>query len=380
MKSAAASQVRVRRGQPLLVFGLLLAGWIGLRAVMWERIELPPLRKAVETAIARAVPSAAKSAPALANQVQQIAPASAALQPVPSPSVDVAPLPPSVNPAPPLVFGGGSSDSVRVAAAHQLAWMAGVAQLPVPRFITERLAQTQRIGGLVPLEQTRVPPGAAVPSRWSADGWLLLREGGAGATVTGLPSPTYGASQAGAVIRYRLSTANRHQPALYLRVSSAVQRPRGEEAALGVSARPLAQLPVAVQVELRATQQVRGTTLRPAISAVSGLPRLDLPAGFLSEFYGQAGFVGGPDSTAFADAQVRIERRIARLGRGELRAGLGAWGGAQKGAGRLDIGPTATIDFALGAGQGRVSADWRLRTSGNAAPQSGPALTLSAGF
>ncbi|MFN9580154.1 MAG: hypothetical protein ACK56H_08805 [Novosphingobium sp.] len=77
---------------------------------------------------------------------------------------------------------------------------------------------------------------------------------------------------------------------------------------------------------------------------------------------------------------LRAVLRIARLGQGELRAGLGSWGGAQKGASRVDVGPSATLDFPLGGGQGRVSADWRLRAAGNAAPQSEPAITLSAGF
>ncbi|MEY4238629.1 MAG: hypothetical protein RL339_1230, partial [Pseudomonadota bacterium] len=110
------------------------------------------------------------------------------------------------------------------------------------------------------------------------------------------------------------------------------------------------------------------------------LPRFTLPAGLAGEVSAQAGDVGGPGGTAFVDGQLRVERRLLRLGRSELRAGLGAWGGAQKGANRIDVGPSATLDFPVGGGQGRVSADWRLRAAGNAAPQSGPAITLSAGF
>ena len=93
-----------------------------------------------------------------------------------------------------------------------------------------------------------------------------------------------------------------------------------------------------------------------------------------------AGYVGGAGATAFVDGQVRIERHLARIGRGELRLGLGGWGGAQKDANRLDLGPTATLDFPIGSVQGRLSADWRLRAAGNAAPNTGPAITLSAGF
>ena len=59
---------------------------------------------------------------------------------------------------------------------------------------------------------------------------------------------------------------------------------------------------------------------------------------------------------------------------------MGAWGGAQDGASRLDIGPSAAVSFRLGEGRGRVAADYRIRVAGEAEPASGPALTLSAGF
>jgi hypothetical protein len=383
------NRLRPRRGQPLIALGAVLLGWVGLRAALWEEIALPALPAPVAEAVARVLPpvtqrealAAPPGAAAVASTVRTPPPAPV---PVAPPPALIAAPPPASLPAPLPEFapvgGGGGAETARVAAAHQLAWMAGVAQLPLPRFVMDRLSATNRSAALMPAEarQARVAPLSA--KRWSVDGWLLLREGGVGATAAGLPSPSYGASQAGAVIRYRLAPASAHRPALYLRATSAVQAPRGEELALGLSARPLTRVPLALQAELRATQQASGTTWRPAVGAVTELPRFNLPAGLTGEVYGQAGYVGGPGASAFVDGQLRIERRLTRLGRGELRAGLGAWGGAQKGANRIDIGPSATLDFPLGAGQGRVSADWRLRAAGNAAPNSGPAITLSAGF
>jgi hypothetical protein len=121
--------------------------------------------------------------------------------------------------------------------------------------------------------------------------------------------------------------------------------------------------------------------VRPAAFAYTELPPLELPHGARAEFYGQAGYVGGDFASAFADGQLRVDGRLLRLGRGELRAGGGAWGGAQKGASRLDIGPTATLGVPMGGtAAARVGVDWRFRVAGNAAPASGPALTLSAGF
>lgn len=386
MRSSAAPIKPARRGQPLIVLGALLLGWIGLRAVLWEGIGSPHPPASAQAAVAKVLPQAvtAKEPPLPARSIDRPGrpAAPAALADAVPPAAPV--LPPFVRPEPaPLpefISAGPGFDSPRVAAAHQLAWMAGVAQLPVPSFVINRPQPGEQTAGLLPREARLAREAPLTARRWSADTWLLLRKGGAGVTATGLPSPSYGASQAGGVLRYRLAPGNSHRPALYLRATSAVQAPRGEEAALGFSARPLARLPVALQAELRATRQVSGVKLRPAAGAVTELPRFALPAGLSGEAYGQAGYVGGPDGTAFVDGQMRIERRVARLGDGELRAGLGAWGGAQKGASRLDIGPSATLDFRIGSGQGRVSADWRLRTAGNAAPRSGPALTLSAGF
>jgi hypothetical protein len=132
--------------------------------------------------------------------------------------------------------------------------------------------------------------------------------------------------------------------------------------------------------ELRLTRAGGQTSARPAAYAVTELPRIDLPAGFKGEAYAQAGYVGGDFATAFVDGQLKLDRQLARLGNAELRAGGGAWGGAQKGAARLDIGPSATLAFKLGETNSRLSMDWRFRVAGDAAPKSGPALTISAGF
>jgi hypothetical protein len=52
-----------------------------------------------------------------------------------------------------------------------------------------------------------------------------------------------------------------------------------------------------------------------------------------------------------------------------------------RGAARLgDIGPSASLRFPLDGGSARLAIDYRHRIAGNAAPASGVALTLSAGF
>ena len=69
------------------------------------------------------------------------------------------------------------------------------------------------------------------------------------------------------------------------------------------------------------------------------------------------------------------------VGRAQARIGAGAWGGIQKGASRLDAGPGATVSMPLSPKVfGRLAVDWRFRVAGNAEPDSGPALTVAAGF
>ena len=114
---------------------------------------------------------------------------------------------------------------------------------------------------------------------------------------------------------------------------------------------------------------------------VSELPPVTLPLAARLEAYGQAGDVGGRDATAFADGQLRVDRQVTRFRLAEVRAGMGAWAGAQKGASRVDVGPTMTLGVPAGKnGSMRLSMDWRFRVAGRATPASGPALTLSAGF
>lgn len=166
-----------------------------------------------------------------------------------------------------------------------------------------------------------------------------------------------------------------------MRTTSTLGVMRDSAAALGFSARPLAHVPVMTAVEGRLTQAGGGNVIQPIAMAVTELPPIALPLNLRAEAYAQGGYVGGKYATPFADGQLRIDHGLFQLGPVETRLGGGAWGGIQKGASRLDVGPSATLAFPLG-GQtyGRLAFDWRFRVAGDAAPGSGPAVTLSAGF
>ena len=214
--------------------------------------------------------------------------------------------------------------------------------------------------------------------RWSADAWVLWRQDNTTPFLSGRPG--YGRSQAGAVVRYDLARSSGHRPQAYLRTSAALEGEREQEAAAGLSARPLPGVPLRVAAELRVGETDLGTKIRPAAYAATELPPVDFPAGLRAELYLQGGYVGGDFATAFLDGQARIERSLLSRGNAEMRAGAGAWAGVQEDASRLDVGPSASLSFGLGHLRARLTADYRFRVAGDAQPGSGPALTLSAGF
>ena len=393
MKSRAPLR---RRGQPLLALILLMTSWIGARAAMWD----DPVVKPIAAKHGSPRPLVGQKPSPLAPRVETPAPipaspaANPALRPPgqPAPQFD-APLPQTAIPqlpepqrgAPAAALPGTAPAAVtapmspRIAAGHQQLWLSGMAMMPNE----EGGAAEQVPSRMRPVTQAA---GAAQP-RWSGDAWLLLRSGGNGYNAPGsglpgvfVPLGFYGGSQAGAALRYRLSVTSPFRPSLYLRVSSGMQYPRGEELAAGLSLRPLPRLPVALLLEGRVTRTVSGTVVRPAAALVSEFPPVRLPLGTRGEVYVQAGYVGGRAGTAFVDGQARIEHPLVKAGGFQLRAGGGAWGGAQRGASRVDVGPTATLAVPIGPAGARLSADYRFRVVGNAAPDSGPVVTLSAGF
>ena len=234
-------------------------------------------------------------------------------------------------------------------------------------------------GRAVPLTGL-LPARDAATRRWSTAMWAYLREGSGLVAEAGTAPASYGRSQYGALASYALRPASPHRPALYARATSAVSDPREPEVALGLSARPLPRLPVTAHVEGRYGRRAGGTELRPAVFLVAQPQPVELPGKLRAEAYAQAGWVGGDFATGFADGQARVQRELASFDLGRVSAGGGAWGGAQRGASRLDIGTTASVDLELGEGSARLAIDYRVRVAGEARPGSGIAVTLATGF
>jgi len=390
---------RGRRGQPLLVLVAVLAGWGGVRAALWETprfIERHRAHPAPRRALPRGrghdmvpllgVPAPVSAGVAWPGRVDRVWDAPVVADD-PGAS-DTVPADPQAGPLPPLAMAEEAVNHTAPApVAHQMLWMAAMANLPLPaelgaaRQTPASAPETPElvVEGRYPRRLGGLAPGA---SRWSGDGWLLVRRGGDSVSAGSAPyGPTYGANQIGAVLRYRLAAQDSHKPTAYVRGYGALNGTGEREVAVGLSARPIPALPLVALGEMRASHFMNGTThARPAASVVTEIPPIRLTQKIEAETYVQAGYVGGAAHTPFIDGQLRVEQIVRKLGHADVRLGVGAWGGAQQGAGRLDVGPTARVSLLEGHVGMRLAVDWRMRVDGNAAPTSGPALTLSAGF
>jgi len=384
------------RGQPLLVLATILGAWLIGRVLLWsppfplaspattvlafggeDRDTIAPRDGRLTARVAhRAVPTASLSGEPASLVAPIVIPRLA--RRIEAPARDAA-FGPSLAPTP-----------VRRAAGHQMLLAAALANRALPPEFVRLGAEARGLATAMAIEPRGAvadrpllgparTPRETPARRLSGDAWLLWREGSADAVTPGIS--TYGRSQAGAVVRYRLLPGQHRQLGLYARATRTLEGARQSEVAAGLSLRPLPRLPVDVAAEARVTETATGRELRPAAFAVTQLPPAELPVGLRGEAYLQAGYVGGRFATAFVDGQARLDGRLARLGEGEeIRAGVATWGGAQKGAERLDVGPSASLAFRLGDVPSRIAVDYRLRVAGDASPASGPAVTFSAGF
>lgn len=280
------------------------------------------------------------------------------------------------------------ASQARAATTPAPAWVEpSIARAPIALTGVERLTAVARDGDVPFIARSPIPPAEttneraqmiAPPAlapvrarrRWSASIWLLARGGEGGGALA--PGGTLGGSQAGGRLLYRLNEDARRPLALAGRVYAPLRRTSGAEAAIGLDWQPL-PAPVHALVERRVAI---GRDGRSAFAlTIYGGRSVALPRRFRLDAYAQAGLVGARRRDAFADGAARL---IAPLGPVELGAGL--WGAAQPGVARLDAGPATSVRVPLRNINLRLYADWRFRLAGDAAPGSGPALTLASDF
>jgi hypothetical protein len=239
---------------------------------------------------------------------------------------------------------------------------------PAPALQAPRQQGVEAGAILDPSLAARLPPRpAAAPGRWAGSAWLLVRdERGRGGLA---PAGTLGGSQAGGRLLFRLNEGLALSGRAYL----PLRRASEAELAAGIEWHPVAALPVNLLVERR--QAVGGGGRSAFAVTVHGGASRALGRGVRLDLYGQAGLVGTRPPDAFVDGSARLSATL-----GPIEAGAGLWGGAQPGAARLDAGPSLAWRLPVRGANLRLQADWRLRLAGEAAPGSGPALTLAADF
>lgn len=390
-----------RNGRPLAVLVLIVALWVTGRAFLWESpFAVTDLMQEASQLLAEKTDEASSldgvvtvlDDPAFTAQFVVAEPSDSAPLSSSGAGLVEASLIGDIGPVPSF-----ASPEAALAMGHQMLWQAALTsdfrgtswQSHSKGFqrAKERQSAVPLFPGSPPFlaDSKRDTQSTSSLDRWSLDGWAFWREGSNSAPISQGRVPVYGASQIGAKLEYRFAPGARHDPRVYLRAYRAVIDDPETEIAAGLSAKPLKKLPVRLAAELRVTDNEFGTQMRPAAYAVTQIPPLDLPLGFAAELYAGAGYVAGSADTGFIDGQASVTRQIAafdlqRADDMRLSIGAGAWGGAQRDAERLDVGPTMRLDLAIGDVPARVSIDYRERIGGDAAPVSGFAATLSTQF
>lgn len=270
-------------------------------------------------------------------------------------------------------------------AAQSLKHFTQVIPVPPPQFYApipaldewplSRLASMSRS----PLGSRVVTPAHSLPvalkrsaiDRVQLAAWALLRSQQAG--VAGSQSLAsggqLGGSQAGARLMYNFTP----QISAVLRSTSQVGR-RGGEIAGGVRIQPVRALPLWFTAERRQQiGQYGGGRSAFALFFEGGLYGRPMPLHLLLDAYLQSGVVGLRSRDTFVDGAMTLTRPVYK----QFSAGAGVWGGAQPGVYRVDVGPRVTMRVRNNL---KVHIDWRQRVAGNAAPGSGPAVTLAGDF
>ncbi|MCW3846534.1 hypothetical protein OF829_04735 [Sphingomonas sp. LB-2] len=328
------------KGRPLRFLALVAIGWVVVRvAILW------PQTGSLPEAIRQALPL-----PSFSPREAPV-PEARAIPAAPAPVIPATAVPLRLHHA---ILPAPASDPVRVE----------LATLGVFQFGAAEYTDAPPGPAAPEAAQTRFDPA---PSRWSASGWLTLRQGsGIGAA----PGGQLGGSQAG--MRIAWLADRRHRIALFGRFVTPLSGP-GREAAVGVEWQPV-RAPVRLVAEQRIA--VDGGKGGPGLGLVAGVDTR-IPGGFRLESYGQAGAIRRARIEPYADGAVRATHPI---GGTRLALGAGAWGAAQRDAARLDLGPSATLTVPVRGQRFRLALDWRQRVAGDARPGSGVALTLGSDF
>ena len=348
--------IRIR--PPIAFIAVIMAMWVGIRWIALTSGPLPSSESAPAVQLASAPPIAAVSMHAPAASLVAITPIRGA--------IDRRASWQSASAA-----GGQSPTNTQQTNAQAIGDMIaanGAARLETEQHRAFRrpiaAATARDISGLRSRDLSM-----ALWAQWRTDvGIEPLANGG-----------ELGGSQAGARIAYSIWQAGPADIAIAARLTRPIERSDGAEAALGIAIQPLRSIPVTVSLDRRIAIE-SGARNAWSIGVAGGVYRKAVTSGLELDGYAQAGIVGAHSRDLYVDGSASLSHPIAISERAILSLGVGAWGGAQPGVARVDIGPEAGLRLPLGDMGIRLALGWRQRIAGSAEPGSGPALTLGADF
>ncbi len=372
---------------------IALAGWVGLRALSLGMIpggEAFAFERHAPRGKASPASGGAPLPPVVATQFAPIEPVARA-EPIPpyySPVAPYAAFPqvyampnavpvaysrgPAViryaaSPALPRAWGPPEVEgfSLAPAAARYAGTTTPLDQWPLASIASERSGPTSKRAQSTPAEMIRAIPGI---DRLSMSAWAMIRRDPGSSSLAA--NGQLGGSQAGSRLLWRFDP----HLAASLRTSAPIGgTQRSAELAAGLRWQPIMRLPLALTAERRQSFGRDKGRSGFALFAEGGVYERPIALRFTLDAYLQAGAVGIRDHAAFVDGSATLTRPLWR----DVSAGFGMWGGAQPGLARLDVGPR--LSWRIGRSM-RVHADFRHRFLGEAAPGSGPVLTLAGDF
>ncbi len=389
---------RVTPSRPARALRVATVGLIGVVIV-----RMPAMRDRYEAALVagRAMPTAAPSVALRdgppAGRLQGTAPAASARKsPVPSPVVPKAiaavvaerTWQPRTWPGalaavtPPRQVAVAAVSAPPVTLPRTAAVAAPVARAPSPGDLAAaayaRLAAGDRRGAVHLFDAALAGNDAragvwrrqrdALVRRWSGSAYSIVRAAGsAGLTA----EPILGGSQSGAAIAFAPDPLAPRPLALTLRAAAGHDDAgRSAYGAAGVEWRPFAGVTLAAERRIALGPAAHGAwSLRLAAGGERRVGGLRLTG------YGEGGIVG---TAPYAAVQGRAAAIVRTRGIA-VEPGAGVWASVEHDRAtvdRVDLGP----GVAARAGGLAFEVDYRFRLAGNAAPASGPVLTLTAAF
>ena len=343
-------------GRPIRFLAIVLGGWTVLRmAMLWPAIETPAdvIDAVLPRAAARVTAQNAAIAPESAGNARA-APHTSAERWGTGPT--------AMTMRPPL-----TAEPYRAGGRRRTA-------LATPGSTRSADAEPASFAHTAPpAPSLPLAPRASDGSRWSGSGWLVVRAGSNPGAAFG--GSQLGGSQAGLRLAYTIDRT--HRVAIAGRVSTPLSGD-GREVAIGVEWQPT-RLPVRMIAEQRLS--LDGGRGGPTLGVIGGFGPMSVAPGLTLEAYGQAGAIARDGIDAFADGAARVGHELFDIGGAHVVLGAGAWGAAQRGAARLDTGPSLSLDLPLARRvHARLALDWRARIAGDARPGSGFVLTFGTDF